>query len=613
MKWISTFWLILLCKLSFATHIVGGELNYTHVHNNLYKIQLKLYVDCYNGNPGAISQDATAIIGVFNKRTGTLISNLSVEVPRTNPVRVSKTFYNCISIAPNACVDAYNYDTLINLPPFEDGYILSFQRCCRNNTIINLINPESTGANFFTVINNPDTVGYNSSPYFKNLPPNFICTNATLVFDHGGTDADGDSLAYEFFHPYTAASPSQPRPELNNLQKPPFPKVVYQSGYSFDVAIDALPAVDINAKTGILTVTPTQVGQFVIGIVVKEFRNGQLIGFTQRDYQFNVQNCVFETVSAFASPEYNCNQEVFFTNNSQKATNFKWDFGDSTTNADTSNQKTVSYRYPKAGDYEVTLIASNGNCADTQIKIVTIYEKLKFKLPPDTIICGAYDYNITPDTAFSNATYLWSTGATTNNISINSSGTYWLKMTFMNCDGFDTVMVTYDTTNISLRFSDLICQLPSLKYNGTVHVVGDYNSIKWSAEPDLIPPNYSGNSYTFEGINKFKIKGLTPLDCPYNYESEVKQPLKLIPKINIPNVVTPNNDNLNDVFPELNPNYLYKLVVYDRWGTGVFTSENNPWTAIEMLEGTYYYYLKVNTCDIEKEIYGVISNLGGKK
>jgi len=609
MKWLSTFCLLLLCKLTFATHIVGGELNYTYIHSSLYKIQLKLYIDCFNGNPGAISLDAKAIIGVFNKKTGALIDSLSVEVPRSKPERVSKTYYNCIAIAPNACVDAYNYDTVISLPPLEDGYILSFQRCCRNNTIINLVNPELTGANFFTVINNPDTVGYNSSPYFKNLPPNFLCTNATLIFDHGATDADGDSLVYEFFHPYTAASFSQPRPLLNSLQNPPFPKVIYPSIYSFDNAIDALPAVSINSQTGILTITPTKDGQFVVGIVVKEYRNGKLIGFTQRDYQFNVQNCVFETVSAFASPEYNCNQEVFFTNNSLKATNFKWDFGDTTTIGDTSDQKTVSYKYPKAGDYQVTLIAHNGNCADTQTKTVTIYEKLKFSLPPDTILCDTGNLNIKPDTTYTNASYLWSNGSNTDNINVSNTGIYWLKMTLNNCDGYDTISVIFDTATIHLSFSDLECQIPSLKYTGTVNVVGNYKTIHWASEPDLLPPNFSGNSYSFEAINKFKINGLTRLDCPYAYESAVEQPPKAAPKIIIPNVVTPNNDALNDVFPERNPNYLYNLIVYDRWGTRVFEGNNKPWTAIDMLEGTYYYYIKINTCDMEKEIYGVISNL----
>ncbi len=67
----------------------------------------------------------------------------------------------------------------------------------------------------------------------------------------------------------------------------------------------------------------------MVGIVVKEYRDGQLIGFTQRDYQFNVQQCVFETTSAFATPDVNCDREVFFTNNSNNASSYLWNFGDS--------------------------------------------------------------------------------------------------------------------------------------------------------------------------------------------------------------------------------------------------------------------------------------------
>ena len=112
----------------------------------------------------------------------------------------------------------------ITLPPLAEGYILSFQRCCRNNTIVNLVDPESTGANFWTYIEPIDSVGENSSPYFRNLPPNFLCTNTELIFDHSATDADGDSLVYEFFHPFLGGTVSQPRPPVTNFEKPPFSK-----------------------------------------------------------------------------------------------------------------------------------------------------------------------------------------------------------------------------------------------------------------------------------------------------------------------------------------------------------------------------------------------------
>jgi hypothetical protein len=37
--------------------------------------------------------------------------------------------------------------------------------------------------------------------------------------------------------------------------------------------------------------TPTMLGQFVVGVAVKEYRSGVLIGTHYRDFQFNVTDC----------------------------------------------------------------------------------------------------------------------------------------------------------------------------------------------------------------------------------------------------------------------------------------------------------------------------------
>ena len=100
--------------------------------------------------------------------------------------------------------------------------------------------------------------------------------------------------------------------QLRAYETPPFTKITFLTGYDYGNAINSSPNVSINENTGELRLTPTTEGQFVIGIIVKEYRNGVLIGFTQRDYQFNVQNCVFETVSAFAAPDINCDRQVIF-------------------------------------------------------------------------------------------------------------------------------------------------------------------------------------------------------------------------------------------------------------------------------------------------------------
>ncbi len=608
--------LLLLILINFsinaieATHIVGGEINYTYLGNDNYRVTLQLYIDCYNGDPGAIASDHTAFIGVFSKKSNTQLQNISVEVARNNPVRVSKTNYKCIAISPDACIDAYTYVQTIKLPKIDGGYILSFQRCCRNYSILNLDQPGATGANFWTEINDLDSTEINSSAFFNNLPPNFLCTNAPLIFDHSATDADGDSLVYEFFHPYTAATASSPRPSIPQLQNPPFTPITFANGYNANKAIDALPQATIDAKTGLLNIVPTVTGQFVVGIVVKEFRNGKQIGFTQRDFQFNVQNCIFETVSAFAAPDINCDKQVTFNNSSQKATGYFWDFGDSTTNADTSNKSSPSYTYSNAGVYNVQLVAYNGNCADTIFKKITILERIKVKLPKDTFLCLESMLSIAPDSFYENAKYKWSTGSEDSILIVNNSVKYKLNVTLNDCDGVDSVNVYYDSSNVQLLIENLECDKGNLSYFGTVRAIGKYATISWDADPKQFPSNFQDSIYHFKKAISFNITGRTVYNCPYSNTILVKNYDDPLKQLNLSNVFTPNNDHLNDFFPEENPNFNYTLRVFNRYGTQIYLGENKAWEGKQTSAGTYYYKININTCDVkDKEILGVVTLL----
>ncbi len=69
---------------------------------------------------------------------------------------------------------------------------------------------------------------------------------------------------------------------------------------------------------------------------------------------------------------------------------WKWNFGDLTTNADTSLVKNPSYQYPSSGIMNVQLIVTNSKgCIDTLIKPVTVRDNPILNLPfRDTLICS---------------------------------------------------------------------------------------------------------------------------------------------------------------------------------------------------------------------------------
>lgn len=70
-------------------------------------------------------------------------------------------------------------------------------------------------------------------------------------------------------------------------------------------------------------------------------------------------------------------QEVQFLNNSIGTSQWTWFFG----NGETSNEEDPRYRYGRAGDYLVQLIASNGYCADTAYNYVNIDPMLLVYVP----------------------------------------------------------------------------------------------------------------------------------------------------------------------------------------------------------------------------------------
>ncbi|MCW3464945.1 gliding motility-associated C-terminal domain-containing protein [Chitinophaga nivalis] len=81
----------------------------------------------------------------------------------------------------------------------------------------------------------------------------------------------------------------------------------------------------------------------------------------------------------------------------------------------------------------------------------------------------------------------------------------------------------------------------------------------------------------------------------------------------IPNVITPNGDGKNDrfVIPGLEKYPGSGLYIYNRWGNMVYQSKDydNKWTGDGLNEGTYYYILKLNTPQGERNYKGWIELL----
>ena len=444
------------CSLAGATHIVGGEIYYEDLGGGDYLVTLKVYRDCGSTNTNGTGFDDLASVGVYQGSflyTEMLMALSDAEVNYV-PVVLENP---CFVLPPDVCVEEAIYQDVIYLPESASGYTLVYQRCCRNPSIININVPEDSGATFTTDIPGTNlTQEENSCPVFNNFPPVALCAYAEFYFDHSATDPDGDYLLYEFCTPLLGGTPDAPAPAPP--APPPYNGVSWAAGFSEGYPITANPGFEIDAETGYITGTPTQPGQFVLGVCVSEYRNGILLSKTNRDFQFNVTVCDANIVAAIPEQTQFCDGLTFeFTNESTNADDFYWDFGDPFSDDDWSIDPEPTYTYSDTGTFQVTLIANpEWPCADTTTSWYTANPLVAPQISDPVFECveGYTTFDFYAIGEFETAAYIWDFGddiepppTTVSNpdpITLEGPGSFDISLTVFE-DGCDsTVTITLD-------------------------------------------------------------------------------------------------------------------------------------------------------------------------
>jgi len=373
---------------------------------------------------------------------------------------VNNTYNLCLFSPPNVCVEEAVYTADYFLPPGK--YHITYQRCCRNQDIINMFNPQGQGAGWDITIPEPSKAICNSSPFYNNYPPTIICVDDTFKYDHSATDPDGDSLVYYLCTPndYNNGTwgiiPNPAGPPSSNFNVnyvPPYDSAypIWAPTYPFQ----------IDPQTGFLSGLPTQIGRYVVGVCASEYRNGVLLSTNKRDFQFNVAQCVEDVYSGFTVAPPDCDDlTVSFTNTSNKATFYHWDFGiDSLgTGTDISTVQHPTYTYPDYGNYNVAMVVNPGlSCADTSLFNVYLYDSPIADAGEDALISLGESVTIGGDTTASGGTppytYLWTPGnslddPTLANPTASPSDTLSTSYTITVTDANGCQNIDIDTVNI---------------------------------------------------------------------------------------------------------------------------------------------------------------------
>ena len=455
MKNLALILLLITALRGNAAHLVGGEISYQCTGNNTYLITLKVYRDC---NSTGAPFDPNAYIAIFNGTSG--VEYTSVSPVPLSTLQLPTTVSNpCLQTPPNICTEMAIYTASVYLPPSSAGYTITYQRCCRNATITNIPNPGSWGNTYTTRIP-PNDQSCNSSPAFMSNPPIVLCLNDSLNMNSSAAEPDGDSLYYELCSPLHGGDQTNPRPVPPT--PPPYITLPFAAGYSAGQPIPGNPPFQINPQTGVITGKPGQVGQFVVGICVSEYRNGVLLSRIMRDYQFNVVSCQSNVTASFSNNSLYCTgKSVTFTNASINGTNYSWDFGVANTLADTSRQFSPTFVFPDTGLYTVKLVVNRGwPCSDSITQTVEIRYPANAAFSfsgPQCFGTGAISFQTTSINTIKD-TYEWNFGAAASTLSSNLRNpppvTYnapGAHVVSLKVNSYGCVTTIYDTVHIYLQ------------------------------------------------------------------------------------------------------------------------------------------------------------------
>lgn len=172
---------------------------------------------------------------------------------------------------------------------------------------------------------------------------------------------------------------------------------------------------------------------------------------------------------------------VYFTNYSTIGLQmeYEWDFGHDNS---TSNVYSPYHLFPSSGDYLVTMTATNAfaGTSDVYSEVIHVVDSTDLmQLVGDTTIC--FGDTLTLGRDLFQATYSWSTGATTSTIDVFEPGLYIVDYTVIGCPFQDQTLLDVFQLIPPIPDSVAICENSALEVD-----FAPLDSIAWVNSPSQI-------------------------------------------------------------------------------------------------------------------------------
>ena len=396
-----------------ATHIVGGEIGYRCLGGNQYEITLRVFRDCFNANPTAFFDDP-GIIGVYASN-GLRLNNISFRPIGNDTLR--EGLDSCYtSFINSVCVHTTVYKSVITLNPRVGGYHFVYQRCCRNTTISNIVNPTEAGATYDILLTEAAMQKCNSSPVVNSWPPVYVCANQELNVNSAATDVNNDSIAYKLCSPLVGGTLQRPQPIPPTA--PPFQPVIWLGPtYSLANVLGGNNPLTIDVNTGIMKGVPPVLGQFVVAVCLEEYDRStkNLLSVVRRDFQYNVVNCVVPQATFEAPKEVCVDSKLTLKQSTPGAKSVEWYLGEPGAEKLIAKGDSINLSFTSAGKNRITLYYEKGTACQSTFSVVIDAVAIDvISLPlagQNSVVCRGsnFEINIQNKEANRSLTYDWQT------------------------------------------------------------------------------------------------------------------------------------------------------------------------------------------------------------
>ena len=269
------FLLLLWNQAAQATHIRAGEIIARRIGVFQYEFTVIMYTDTEPGN--AVSEAISLNFG-----DGSPLAN----VPRTEETVIGD---------PEDYI-AINIYRVTHTFPSAGSFVVSFVEEDRNAGVLNIGNGNSqVPFSVSTTVSIDPGIGLSSSPVLTYPPVDRACRGEKFFHNPLAFDPDGDSLSFEFIRPRQSAS--EDVPNYLNVADDSFDGIQENSS-------DVPATITIDPITGqIEWNAPGKAGEYNLAFVVREWRDGIIIGAVVRDMQIIVSDCKNKRPSIMVPPE----------------------------------------------------------------------------------------------------------------------------------------------------------------------------------------------------------------------------------------------------------------------------------------------------------------------